>query len=168
MKILLSFVIGAIAGIAVLQMPAVQQMIGQSLGKSVGQQMLIEVESPLGFDETLAKLEENAKYAGWKVPSKWKVNFQKNLLKVTGTDIGKNQVLKMCEPEAAAKMLVHDEYKLLTTMMPCTIAVYEKSNGKTYISLMNMEMLGMIYGGLIAEIADELAPQMMEMVDLSK
>jgi uncharacterized protein (DUF302 family) len=163
MKIIVSFIIGAVVGIGVLQLPAVQQMMGQSMGA----QMLIEVESPLGFDETLVKLEENAKYAGWKVPSKWKVNFQKNLMKVTGTDIGKNQVLKMCEPDAAARMLVHDEYKLLTTMMPCTIAVYEKSDGKTYISLMNMEMLGMIYGGLIAEIADELAPQMMEMIDLS-
>ena len=164
MKIILGFIIGVVAGIGVLFVPAVQQMIGQSIGSK----MLIEVESPLGFDETMIKLEENAKYAGWKVPSKWKVNFQKNLMKVTGTDIGKNQVLKMCEPAAAAKMLVHDEYKLLTTMMPCTIAVYEKSDGKAYISLMNMEMLGMIYGGLIKDIADELAPQMMEMVDLSQ
>ena len=74
----------------------------------------------------------------------------------------------MCEPFAAAKMLVHDEYKLLTTMLPCTIAVYEKSNGKTYISIMNMEMLGMMYGGVIAEISKEIAPQMQEMVNLSK
>ena len=164
MKIIVSFIVGAVVGIVALQVPAVQQMIGQSMGS----QMLIEVESPLGFDETLVKLEENARGAGWKVPSKWKVNFQKNLLKVTGTDIGKNQVLKMCEPQAAAKMLVHEEYKRLTTMMPCTIAVYEKSNGKTYISIMNMEMLGMIYGGLIADIADELAPQMEAMVNISK
>ena len=164
MKIILSFIIGAVAAIGALQIPAVQQMIGQSMGS----QMLIEVESPLGFDETLVKLEENAKGAGWKVPSKWKVNFQRNLLKVTGTDIGKNQVLKMCEPQAAARMLVHDEYKRLTTMMPCTIAVYEKSDGKTYISIMNMEMLGMIYGGLIAEIAEELAPEMEAMVNLSQ
>jgi uncharacterized protein (DUF302 family) len=164
MKIIVAFIVGLIAGVGVLFVPAVHEKLGQSIGS----QMLIEVESPLGFDETMIKLEENAKYAGWKVPSKWKVNFQKNLMKVTGTDIGKNKVLKMCEPAAAAKMLVHDEYKLLTTMMPCTISVYEKSNGKTYISLMNMEMLGMIYGGLIKEIADELAPQMMEMVDFSK
>ena len=163
MKIFVAFIIGAIAAIGALQIPAVQQMIGQSMGS----EMLLEVESPLGFDETLAKLEENAKYAGWKVPSKWKVNFQQNLLKVTGTDIGKNQVLKMCEPEAAVKILVHDEYKKLTTMMPCTIAVYEKSDGKTYISIMNMEMLGMIYGGPITEIARELAPQMNEMINLN-
>ena len=65
------------------------------------------------------------------------------------------------------KILVNDDLKKLTTMMPCTIAVYEKSNGKTYISMMNMEMLGMIYGGVVTPIAAELAPQMDAMVNLS-
>jgi uncharacterized protein (DUF302 family) len=163
-SLIVGLVLGVIIGISSLQLPAVQQEIGKSLGS----QMLIEVESPLGFDETLIKLEENAKYAGWKVPKKWKINFQKNLQKVTGVDIGKNEVLKMCEPEAAARILVHDEYKLLTTMMPCTISVYEKSDGKTYVSMMNMDMLGMIYGGVIAEIAAELSPQMKEMIKLGE
>jgi len=164
MKIIISLIVGAILGIGSLQIPAVQKMIGKSLAP----QMLIEVESPLDFYDTLDKLEENAKEAGWKVPKKWRVNFQRNLEKVTGEDIGPNEVIKMCEPYAAVKMLKHDEYKLLTTMMPCTIAVYEKSNGKTYISMMNMEILGLMYGGEIAEIAKELAPQMKKMVTLSK
>jgi uncharacterized protein (DUF302 family) len=164
MKIIISLIVGAVLGIGSLQIPAVQQMIGKSLAP----QMLIEVESPLDFYDTLDKLEENAKAAGWKVPKKWRVNFQRNLERVTGVDIGPNEVIKMCEPEAAVRMLKHDQYKLLTTMMPCTIAVYEKSNGKTYISMMNMEILGMMYGGEIAEIAKELAPQMKKMVTLSK
>jgi uncharacterized protein (DUF302 family) len=164
MKIIISLIVGAVLGIGSLQIPAVQKMIGKSLAP----QMLIEVESPLDFYDTLDKLVENAKAAGWKVPSKWRVNFQRNLEHVTGVDIGPNEVIKMCEPEAAVRMLKHDEYKLLTTMMPCTIAVYEKSNGKTYISMMNMEILGLMYGGEIAEIAKELAPQMKKMVTLSK
>ena len=164
MKIIISLIVGAVLGIGSLQIPAVQKIIGKSLAP----QMLIEVESPLDFYDTLDKLEENAKAAGWKVPQKWRVNFQRNLEKVTGVDIGPNEVIKMCEPEAAVRMLKHDEYKLLTTMMPCTIAVYEKSNGKTYISMMNMEILGLMYGGEVAEIANELAPQMKKMVTLSK
>lgn len=128
--------------------------------------MLIERESPLGFDETLEKLEENAKAQGWKVPKKWKVNFQKNLKHVTGVDIGKNKVLKMCEPHAAAKLMVKDEYKQLTAMMPCTIAVYEKSNGKTYVSMMNLEVMGAMYGGDVLTMVEELAPQMEAMLKL--
>ena len=164
MKVILSLIIGAILGIAALQIPAVQQFIGKSLAP----QMLIEVESPLDFYDTMDKVIEIAKAAGWKVPGKWSVNFQRNLEKVTGVDIGNNQVIKMCEPEAAVKILKHDQYKVLTTMMPCTIAVYDKSDGKTYISYMNLEMLGLMYGGEIAKIADDLAPQMKKMVTLSK
>ncbi len=127
-------------------------------------QLMIEIPSPLGFDETLEKIEENAKAEGWKVPQKWKVNFQANLQKVTGRDIGKNKVLKMCEPEVAADMLIRDELKQLSAMMPCTIAVYEKSDGKTYISMMNMELLGDLYGDIVKQSIDKIAPQMKAML----
>ncbi len=127
-------------------------------------QMLVEVASPLGFEETLERLEANAKEMGWKVPKKWKVDFQRNLLKVTDTDIGPNRVLKMCEPFAAAKLLLKDEYKMLTAMMPCTIAVYQKSDGKTYIAMMNLEVMGEMYGGDVLEMTKELGPQMQQML----
>ena len=91
MKIIISLIVGAVLGIGSLQIPAVQKMIGKSLAP----QMIIEVESPLDFYDTLDKLEENAKEAGWKVPKKWRVNFQRNLEKVTGVDIGPNEVIKI-------------------------------------------------------------------------
>jgi uncharacterized protein (DUF302 family) len=66
----------------------------------------------------------------------------------------------MCEPNAAVELLLKDEYKQLTAMMPCTIAVYEKSDGKTYISMMNLELMGKMYGGDVETMAVKLAPQM--------
>ena len=128
--------------------------------------MIKEVPSPLGFEETLEKVAANAKAMGWKVPKKWTVDFQKNMLKVVNVDIGPNKVLKMCEPKAAADILIHDELKRLSTMMPCTIAVYVKSDGKTYISLMNMRILGMLFGDVIGDIVDQLGPQMDQIVTL--
>ena len=128
--------------------------------------MLVEHASPLGFEQTIAKLEANAKALGWKVPGKWKINFQQNLKRVTGKDIGKNQVLKMCAPEAALPLLMKDEYKMLTAMMPCIIAVYEKSDGKTYIGMMNLMVMGEMYGAEVAEMAKTLQPQMDQMLEL--
>ena len=128
--------------------------------------LMIEIPSPLGFEETLAKIEENAIAEGWKVPSKWKVNFQKNLQYVTGRDIGPNEVLKMCAPEIAADLLVHDHLKHLSAMMPCTIAVYQKSDGKTYVSMMNMKLLGDMYGEVVNEAIKKIAPQMKAMLTL--
>lgn len=128
--------------------------------------MLVEIESPLGFDETLERIESNARELGWKVPAKWKVDFRNNMERITETDIGPNQVLKMCEPFAAAKLLAQDRYKKLAAMMPCTIAVYVKSDGKTYVSMMNLDMMGRLYGGDVADMARELGPQMEAMITL--
>ncbi len=128
--------------------------------------MIKEIPSPYSFDETLEKIEANAKAEGWKVPKTWKVNFQKNLLKVVKIDIGPNKLIKMCEPKAAADILIHDELKRLSVMMPCTIGIYEKSDGKTYITIMNMKILGLLFGDVVDGITNELAPQMERMVTL--
>jgi len=129
------------------------------------QSVLIEVQSPIGFDETIAKLKSNAKKLGWKVPKKWAKNFQKNLKHVTKVDVGRNLVIEMCEPYAAVKLLVHDKYKKFLAMMPCSVAVYEKSDGKVYISMMNMRSLSKLFPGKeVEELVDELAPQMDQML----
>lgn len=127
--------------------------------------MLIEVASPLNMEDTYNKLKSNAKALGWKAPKKWKKNFQKNLMKVTKQDIGPAVVLEMCEPKAAVKLLQHDKYKLMLAMMPCTIAVYEKSDGKVYVSMMNMRMMSKMFPGKeVQELVDTLAPQMDDML----
>ncbi len=128
--------------------------------------MIKEIASPYGFEETMTRVKANAKELGWKVPKTWKINFQKNLQKTVKIDIGPNQVMGMCEPQAAADILKHDSLKQLAVMMPCKIAVYEKSDGKTYISIMNMNLLGAAFGNVVKGITTELAPQMEEMVTL--
>lgn len=128
-------------------------------------EMIIEVESPIGFDATIKKLKSNAKRLGWKVPKKWAKNFQKNLKHVTKVDIGKNLVIEMCEPYAAVDLLIHDKYKKFLAMMPCSVAVYKKSNGKTYISMMNLRLVGTMFQGKeIENLVTKLAPQMDEML----
>jgi uncharacterized protein (DUF302 family) len=161
-KLLRTLAIGLVASIAVIQIAHAGQA-GQQ-GAEEFPHMLLERHSPLGFDETLARIEANAKELGWKVPKKWKVDFRGNMKRATGKDIGPNRVLKMCEPNAAVELLLKDEYKMLTAMMPCTIAVYEKSDGKTYVSMMNLELMGMMYGGDVATMALKLAPQMDQML----
>ena len=126
--------------------------------------MVKEYPSPYAFEETVEKVQANAKGLGWKLPKSWKVNFQKNLQKVVKVDIGPNQVIGMCEPQAAADILKHDNLKRIAVMMPCRVAVYQKSDGKTYVSIMNMNLLGAAFGDVIKGITQELAPQMEKMV----
>ena len=151
--ILISFILGAV----------VAAFVGF---KALPGLMVTEIPSPLGFEETIARVKSNAKEMGWKVPKSWKINFQKNLQKTVKVDIGPNQVMGMCEPQAAADILIHDELKQLSVMMPCKYAVYQKSDGKTYISIMNMNLLGTAFGDVVKGITTELAPQMEKMVTL--
>ncbi len=139
------------------------------LGSSVAhaeEGLIIERLSPLSFDETISKLKSNAKALGWKVPKRWAKNFQKNIKKVTKTDVGRNLVIEMCEPYAAAKLLVHDKYKKFLSMMPCSVAVYEKSDGKVYLSMMNINLLGGMYKGEkeVEDLVQNLGPQMSKML----
>ncbi|MEE9493743.1 MAG: DUF302 domain-containing protein [Gammaproteobacteria bacterium] len=153
LTILISFILGAVVAVA----------IGIKLLPGL---MVKEFPSPYAFEETIEKVTENAKEMGWKVPKSWVINFQKNLLKVVKVDVGPNKVIGMCEPQAAADMLIHDELKQISVMMPCSIAFYEKSDGKTYISIMNMGLLGTVFGDIVKGITTELAPQMEKMVTL--
>lgn len=129
--------------------------------------LIIEKVSPLGFEETITKIKTNAKALGWKVPKKWKKNFQKNLKHVTKEDIGRNLVFSMCEPWEAVKLLKHDKYKKFLAMMPCSFAVYEKSDGKVYASFMNIQLMGQMYKGQkeIEDLVNVLGPHMVKMVD---
>jgi uncharacterized protein (DUF302 family) len=124
-----------------------------------------ETQSPYGFEETLEKIEANAKEVGWKVPSKWKANFQANFKKIVGIDIGPMKLLKMCEPKIAAELLVKDENKYLSVMMPCTFAVYEKADGKTYVAMMNLGVVGRLLGGDVVTAMNVAMPDMEKMVD---
>lgn len=131
-------------------------------------EMVLEIASPLGFDETLDKLLANAKAIGWKTPKKWRKNFQVNLRHVTKVDIGPSKVIEICEPFAAVDLLKHDKYKRFLSMMPCTIAIYEKSDGKVYLSMMNIRAFAGAYPGSpeIQKMVTELAPQMEQMLQM--
>lgn len=144
----------------------VLMLIGLS-SVQASEEMIIEKVSPLGFDETIAKIKANAKALGWKVPKSWNKNFQKNLKKVTKQDIGKNLVFSMCEPFEAVKLLKHDKYKKFLSMMPCSFAVYEKSDGKVYASVMNIQLLGQMYKGEkeIQDLVNKLGPQLVKMME---
>lgn len=39
--------------------------------------------------------------------------------------------------------------------MPCTISVYEKSDGRVYIGTMNAALLGRMFGDTVAETMNE-------------
>ncbi|MBN2163259.1 MAG: DUF302 domain-containing protein [Pontiellaceae bacterium] len=111
--------------------------------------MLREIESPLGYEETLNYIQGNVTNSGWKVSATMRLD--KSLAK-EGRTVLPATSLKICHPEYAEIVLKDDDARFLSVMMPCSIAVYEKTDGKTYISTMNAGLMGRLFGGTAAEV----------------
>ena len=64
-------------------------------------------------------------------------------------------LLNLCQADHGCNILQEDKNKILSVMMPCTITVYEKSDGNTYVGTVNAGLLGKMFGGTIARIMGE-------------
>lgn len=111
--------------------------------------MIIEDESAYDFATTTSTLEEAVKNAGWSIPT---VHDMQKTLKGFGHEIDEVKIYELCSSKYSAIILAEDEGKLVSPMMPCRIAVYVKSDGKTYIGRMNSALVAKMYGGIIDEV----------------
>ena len=114
-------------------------------GCSIGPLMMNEKKSPYGFDKTYETILSNAKAEHWSNPKTY--DLQALLLKHEKGDIGKLIVIKLCHPDMAYAMFSNDESKFVSPMMPCSIAVYEKNDGNTYVSHMNLGLMSKLFTG---------------------
>lgn len=122
--------------------------------------MLKERVSPLPYEETVQKIESAVTNGGWEISRK--MDMQKSLSKF-GKEVPRVTLLKICEPNHAANILNDDDAMYVSLMMPCTISIYEKSNGKTYVATMRADVMGRIFGGTVAEVmAGSVAPETAE------
>ncbi len=112
--------------------------------------MFQEVRSPLGFAETVEKIQRNIASAGaWGVVGV--TEFSQSIEKHGAGSIAPMTLIKFCHPHYAYSILRHDEHKLLSALMPCTISVYQKGDGVTYISRMNIGLMGRMFRGIVKE-----------------
>jgi uncharacterized protein (DUF302 family) len=112
-------------------------------------QMIHERKSPLGYAETIARIEQNAKEGGWIISST--VHLDEGLRK-HGQEVPPVTLINICQPEHAATILNDEASRYISIMMPCTISVYEKADGATYVATMGMRLMGKMFGGVIADV----------------
>lgn len=113
--------------------------------------ILKEVKSPYSVEETVAKIKANAEAKGWVIPSVSPLH--QSIKKHSGGKrvIPPVMLVNLCNAEHAYKALADDDSKKISVFMPCTISVYEKNDGTTWIGYMNAKLLGDMFGGAVAE-----------------
>jgi len=138
-KILIGSLVGFVVGVLVT---------GIVIWNVAPGMMMIENQSKLDFDEAVQSIKDNAAGQGWVVPSVMRLD--KSVAK-HGFDVHPVAVIELCKPDLASKILEKDDARLVSSLMPCRVAVYEKSNGEVVISRMNTGLMSKLFGGLVAK-----------------
>ena len=116
------------------------------------EEMFFETESPYDFETTVEKLSQIIEEAGWKTPAIH--DLQQTMLKF-GKEVLPVKVFEICHPKHSSRILERNEERIASAMMPCRISVYNKNNGKTYISRINSGLIADAIGGIISEVMND-------------
>jgi uncharacterized protein (DUF302 family) len=136
-----NIIIGFILGIIVT---------GTSVWLIMPAMMLTERLSPYGVDETVDKIAANAKAEGWVISAIQPLH--KSVKKHGGGDLDPVILINLCHADHAYNILKEDDNKVVSVMMPCTVSVYQKTDGQVFVGTMNAGLLGTMFGGTVAEV----------------
>lgn len=139
-KLILTGAAGFVAGVLLTG------IIGISLAPGM---MINENESIYSFEETVERIQAEAIEAGWKVPAIHEIN---NSVASGGFDVAPVTVIELCKVDLAGEILSDDESRIVSSMMPCRVAVYEDEQGRVVVSRMNTGLVSKLFGGDIAAI----------------
>ena len=123
--------------------------------------MLKEDISPYDFQSTVSKFEKAVLDQGWKIPA---VHDLQATMHNFGKTVGPVKVFELCHPDHAEKILKRSEERIVSTMMPCRVAIYEKADGKVYLSRMNSGLVAKTMGGIINEVMQEAFAENEQMI----
>jgi uncharacterized protein (DUF302 family) len=76
----------------------------------------------------------------------------------------KVKFVTLCNPHYANRILMNDADKVVTTMMPLGIGIYETVDGNVYMSEMNVGLMGMMFGGTIADVMGDASTDIAKMI----
>lgn len=120
-----------------------------ALSKAQTNGLFTESESRFNFEETVTKLTETISTGGWKVLT---VHDLQSSLKKAGNEVLPVKVFEICNPKHSYKLLSEDDERIYSSMMPCRFSVYEKKDGKVYISRMNVSTFSKNLSTLAEEV----------------
>ena len=145
-------IIGIVAGLAIGLLTAF--FISPSL-------MFREDKNYTDFETSVAQLEEAIEKRGWKTPV---VHDLQATMKKFGKDVRKVKVLEICHPDHSYEILSRNEEKIVSSMMPCRISVYEKDDGSIWISRMNSGFLAKPMSKVIRKTMSAAAADVEEII----
>lgn len=122
----------------------------------------IENVSPTDFDTTVDRLSKEIENKSWKISNIY--DLQKTI-ENHGKIVLPVKIFSLCHPKHSGKILEKDSERIVSSMMPCRVSVYEKDDGKTYISRMNSLIVASSFGGIIEQVMTDSAKEVEEIIE---
>jgi uncharacterized protein (DUF302 family) len=113
------------------------------------------------FDTTVANVEKAVTDNGWKIPY---VHDLQATLKKFDKDVRSVKVFELCQPDFSYEILSKDEERIVSNLMPCRLAVYEKKDGSVYISRMNSGVVAKPMSKVIRKTMTKAAREVEEII----
>lgn len=119
--------------------------------------MMSEKRSRLGFNETVAALQDAAKKRGWEVGQA--LDMQAAMLKAGHKEARPFTVLAMCKKDLVENLLKAQAANKAMPFAPCRMSVFEGDDGKVYIAKPNTELMARtatpVFGPLLKNFVEE-------------
>jgi len=123
--------------------------------------MFREDSNSKDFEITVASLEKAIEARGWKIPV---VHDLQATMKKFNKDVRSVKVLEICHPDLSYQILSQSNEKIVSSMMPCRISVYEKEDGSVWISRMNSGFLAKPMSPVIRKTMSAAAADVEEII----
>lgn len=119
--------------------------------------MMTEKRSRLGFDATVAALQDAARKRGWEVGPA--MDMQDAMLKAGHKDAKPFKMLVMCKKDLAETLLKAQAAQKAMPFAPCRMSVFEGNDGKIYVAKPNTELMAQVatpaFAPLLKKFVDE-------------
>ncbi len=125
--------------------------------------MIKEFPSAYSYEETVSKIKERiSSKKGWHIFGV--IDQGEEIVKNGGEPVGKIAIIHYCHGKFASMMFSQDSRKKISVFSPKAISVYEKSDGKTYIAMMNGQLMKFFSSGDMKEIVKAVSGEVREIM----
>jgi len=149
----ISILIGLLAGLI---------LMGLIVWFTMPRLMLIKHKCKQDYTKTLALLTDNlTQKKDWRV---LKINDYQESTAAFGP-LERVCSVNVCNPKYAFEILKNDANRGVTAFMPLAIGIYENKSGDVFVSQLNVGLLGMMFGGIIAQVMKKAGVDLNEIVN---
>ena len=124
--------------------------------------LFYERQSPFDFASTLDHLLKEVEGKSWNLSHTYDLQ---NTLKKHGKEVLPVTIVSICHPDHSSRILALDDERMVSSLMPCRISVYEKHDGFTYVSWMNSSMVASQLGGIVEQVMTESTQEVADIVE---